>query len=138
MCEIMAHAAELLRPLAELMQERLLLSDLLGADDTPVRLLDATHPEGVRLARFWLFRGFAAAPYNIFRFHESRSRDGPREFLQNFRGVVKVDAYGVDDGVYLASLGRIIASCCIAHARRRFDAAKPSHPRAAAEALAYL
>src|SRR6185312_3444062 len=66
LCEIMAHAAELLRPLAELMQERLLLSDLLGADDTPVRLLDATHPEGVRLARFWLFRGFAAAPYNIF------------------------------------------------------------------------
>jgi transposase len=138
LCEIMAHASELLRPLAELMQERLLLSDLLGADDTPVRLLDATHPEGVRLARFWLFRGFAAAPYNIFRFHESRSRDGPREFLQNFRGVVKVDAYGVDDGVYLASNGRIIASCCMAHARRRFDAAKSSHPRIAAEALAYF
>jgi transposase len=138
LCEIMAHASELLRPLAELMQERLLLSDLLGADDTPVRLLDATHPEGVRLARFWLFRGFAAAPYNIFRFHESRSRDGPREFLQNFRGVVKVDAYGVDDGVYLSSHGRIIASCCMAHARRKFDAAKSSHPRIAAEALAYF
>lgn len=138
LCEIMAHASELLRPLAELMQERLLLSDLLGADDTPVRLLDATHPEGVRLARFWLFRGFAAAPYNIFRFHESRSRDGPREFLQNFRGVVKVDAYGVDDGVYLSSNGRIIASCCMAHARRKFDAAKSSHPRIAAEALAYF
>lgn len=138
LCEIMAHASELLRPLAELMQERLLLSDLLGADDTPVRLLDATHPEGVRLARFWLFRGFAAAPYNVFHFHESRSRDGPREFLQHFRGVVKVDAYGVDDGVYLSSNGRIIASCCMAHARRRFDAAKSSHPRIAAEALAYF
>jgi transposase len=72
----------------------------------------------------------------VFHFHESRSRDGPREFLQDFRGVAKVDAYGVDDGVYLGSDGRIIASCCLAHARRKFDVAKSSHPRLAAEALA--
>ncbi len=61
------------------------------------RLLDGTHPAGVRLARFWLFRGFEAAPYNVFYFHESRARDGPSEFLRDFRGLVKVDAYGVDD-----------------------------------------
>jgi transposase len=138
LCEIFAQAALLLAPLAELMKRRLLGTDLLGADDTPVRLLDRTHPDGVRRARFWLFRGFVAAPYNVFFFHESRSRDGPAEFLQAFRGTVKVDAYGVQDGVYLASDGRISASCCLAHARRKFDEAKSSHPRLSAEALAII
>ena len=138
LCEIMAGAAELLEPLAAAMKRRLLATDLVGADDTPVRLLDDSHPEGVRLARFWLFRGFEAAPYNVFHFHESRSRDGPSGFLQGFRGTVKVDAYGVDQGVYLGSDGRIVASCCLAHARRKFEEAMSSHPRLAAEALAYI
>ncbi len=136
LCEIMAGAANLLEPLAEAMSKRLASSDLLGADDTPVRLLDATHPAGVRTARFWLYRGYGDAPYNVFDFHESRSRDGPREFLKDFRGWAKVDAYGVAGGVYLGSGDRIRASCCLAHARRKFDEARSSHPTLAAEALA--
>jgi transposase len=137
LCEIMAGAAFLLEPLAALMKQRLLAGDILGADDTPVRLLDPTHPEGVRLARFWLYRGPDTAPYNVFDFHESRSRDGPRKFLADYQGWVKVDAYGVDGGVYLGS-ARIRTSCCLAHARRKFDEAKPSHPVLAAEALSFF
>jgi len=137
LCEIMASAAFLLEPLAALLKRRLLASDWLGADDTPVRLLDPGHPAGVRLARFWLYRGPDTAPYNVFDFHESRSRDGPREFLGAYQGCVKVDAYGVDGGVYLGS-PRIRASCCLAHARRKFDEAKSSHPRLAAEALGFF
>jgi hypothetical protein len=135
LCAIIAAAAGLLEPLAQAMHKRLLASDLLGADDTLVRLLDDSHPAGVRTARFWLYRGYAA-PYNVFAFHESRSRDGPREFLKDFRGWVKVDAYGVDGGVCLASGDRIAASCCLAHARRKFDEAKSSQPVLSAEALA--
>ena len=138
LCDIMAGAAELLTPLAALLRERVLSGWLLGADDTPVRLLDPALPEGVRLARFWLYRGCDEAPYNVFDFHESRSRDGPREFLKEFRGWVKVDAYGVDGGVYLGSGGRILASCCLAHARRKFDEAKSSHPTLAAQALGFF
>lgn len=138
LCEIMAGAADLAAPLVEWMIQRLLATDLLGADDTPVRLLDPTHPEGVRLARFWLFRGFDAAPYNVFYFHESRARDGPQTFLRDFRGTAKVDAYGVKEGVYLGSGGRIVASCCWAHARRKFEEAKSSHPRLSAEAMAFF
>jgi len=137
LCEIMASAAYLLEPLAALLKERLLASNFLGADDTPVRLLDPAHPEGVRLARFWLYRGDSASPYNVFDFHESRSRDGPRNFLAEYQGWVKVDAYGVEGGVYLGS-ERIRASCCMAHARRKFDEAKQSHPRLAAEALGFF
>ena len=138
LCDIMAGAAELLAPLAAFLRERVLAGWLLGADDTPVRLLDPALPEGVRLARFWLYRGCDDAPYNVFDFHESRSRDGPRNFLETFQGWVKVDAYGVDGGVYLASGGRIRASCCLAHARRKFDEALSSHPTLAAQALGFF
>jgi hypothetical protein len=134
----MASAAFLLEPLASLLKRRLLASDWLGADDTPVRLLDPAHPAGVRLARFWLYRGPETAPYNVFDFHESRGRDGPQESLQDFRGWVKVDAYGVDGGVYLGSGERILASGCLAHARRKFYDATSSHPVLAAEALAHF
>jgi transposase len=138
LCQIMAGAAELGWPLADFMTGRLLVPDLLGADDTPVRLLDGSHPQGVRLARFWLFRGFAPAPYNVFYFHESRARDGPSAFLRDFRGTVKVDAYGVNEGVYLGTGGRVLASCCLTHARRKFEEALGSHPVRAAEALAFF
>lgn len=138
LCDILAGASELLSPLVSLLKQRVLSGWFLGADDTPVRLLDTTHPDGVRTARFWLYRGCDEAPYNVFDFHESRSRDGPREFLKTFQGWVKVDAYGVDGGVYLGSGGRIRASCCFAHARRKFDEAKSSHSALACEALGFL
>jgi hypothetical protein len=137
MCEIMGGSAFLCEPLAALEKRRLLADDHLGADDTPVRLIDPSHPEGVRLARFWLYRGSESAPYNVFDFHESRSRDGPRKLLGDYQGWLKVDAYGVDDGVYLGSSG-MRASCCMAHARRKFEEAKSSYPHLAAEALAYF
>ena len=137
LCDIVSGSAGTLTPLAELIGERVLAGDLLGADDTPVRALDPAHPEGVRTARFWLYYGYEA-PYDVFQFHESRSRDGPQEFLQSFSGWAKVDAYGVQDGVYLKSGGRIRASCCFAHARRKFFEARSSHPRKSAEAVAMI
>lgn len=137
LCDIVAGASRLLAPLAELLRERVIESGLLGADDTPVRVLDGAHPAGVRTARFWHYRGFHQAPYNVFDFHESRSRDGPAEFLKGFTGWVKVDAYGVNDGVYLGS-DSILASCCWSHARRKFFEAKSSHPSASAHALGLI
>ena len=60
------------------------------------------------------------------------------QFLRDFRGTVKVDAYGVNEGVYLGTGGRILASCCLTHARRKFEEAQGSHPVLAAEALAFF
>ena len=126
LCEIMGGSAFLLEPLAALKKRRLLAVDHVGADDTPVRLLDPSHPQGVRLARFWLYRGPDAAPYNVFDFHESRSRDGPRKFLGDYQGWVKVDAYGVDDGVYLGN-SRMRAPAA-AWPMRGASSRKPSRP----------
>jgi transposase len=138
LCGIVKGVAELLAPLAALMRKRLLATDLVGADDTPVRLLTPGEPPGSRQARFWLFHGFEEAPYNVFWFHESRSRDGPATFLAEFSGYVKADGYGTEEGVYLGSGGRMIASGCWMHVRRYFEQAKESSPRLAHMALGWI
>jgi len=130
-------AADLVGPLCELMKNSLLQSNVIGMDDTPVRLQDHSMPGRMRTARVWLARGREEAPYNVFFFHESRQRDGPVKFLGDYQGWVTVDAYGVNDGVYLGSGGRITASCCHAHARRKFESAKSNDPKRAARALVF-
>ena len=133
-------AADLLRPLIVYMTFLLLKSPVIGMDDTPVKLQDDSIPGAMRTARFWLARGRDEAPYNVFFFHESRERDGPAKFLGDYSGVVTVDAYGVNDGVYLPNKNGgkepVLAACCHAHARRKFEAAKSNDPQRAARALA--
>jgi transposase len=126
----------LVRPLTDHMKSLLIRSDVLGMDDTPVRLQDLSLPGKMRTARVWLARGREQAPYNVFFFHESRARDGPAKFLAEYNGWVTVDAYGVNDGIYLGSDGRIGASCCHTHARRKFEAATSNDPQRASRALA--
>lgn len=128
-------AADLLKPLADLMKSRLIASSVIGMDDTPVRLQDLSMPGRMKTARMWLARGLDESPYNVFFFHQSRERNGPAKFLEDFKGYVTVDAYGVNDGVYLGSGDRILASCCHAHVRRKFEAAKGNDPVRAARAL---
>lgn len=130
-------AADLLRPLVDYLKSLVLSTSVVGMDDTPVRLQDMGLKGKMRTARFWLCRGRDEAPYNVFFFHESRERDGPSKFLADYKGWVTVDAYGVNDGVYLGSGERILASCCHAHARRKFEAAKSNDAKRASRALAF-
>ncbi len=145
--DLLAAAADLLTPLADLLKERLLSSPVIGMDDTPVRLQDPRLPGKMRTARMWLARSNLCgpvdpAPYSVFFFHPSReqgklSREGPSKFLEAYQGWVTVDAYGVQDGVYLGREGEVFASCCHAHVRRKFEAAKNNDPKRASVALAF-
>jgi transposase len=107
-------------------------------DDTPVRLQDMGFKGSMETARFWLCRERDEAPYKVFFFHDSRERDGPSKFLAEYSGWVTVNAYGVNDGVYLGSGQRILASCCHAHPRRKFEAAKSNDAKRASRALMFF
>lgn len=134
---MLAKSAILIAPLLQFMIDQVLSGRVLGVDDTTVRMQDPSLTGKMRTARFWLYRGGDDHPYNVFEFHESRGRDGPAAFLDSFKGHVSVDAYGVHNGVYLGSGGRIMASCCNAHGRRKFVEAKANDPSAAARAIAF-
>jgi len=128
LCGWMAQCAQLLRPLVELMRQRVVQSDVINADETPVRVLDRTR-NTTRKGQFWSYISPGDHGYTIYVYRDWRSRDGPAEFLKDFRGYLQTDAYTAYQSVVLESAGRIIPVGCWAHARRNFFDARLSQPR---------
>jgi transposase len=128
LCGWMAQCAVLLHPLVELMRQRVVQSDLINADETPVRVLDPTR-DSTRTGQFWTYISTGDHGYTVFDYRDSRSRDGPAEFLKDFRGYLQTDAYASYESVVLESAGRIIPVGCWAHARRNFFDARLNQPR---------
>jgi transposase len=128
LCGWLAQCAELLRPLVDLMAKRIVESGLINADETPVRVLDPAR-NSTRKGQFWTYISSGDHGYTIYDYRDSRGRDGPAEFLKDFRGYLQTDAYGAYESVVLESAGRIIPVGCWAHARRNFFDARLSQPR---------
>src|SRR5215468_2498373 len=136
----LAACADLLRPLYDLMVSMVLQSRALHTDDTTVKMQElVTHL--LRTARFWAYLGDAAHPYNVFDFTVNHKRDGPEQFLANYRGYLHADAFSGYDGLYLpdprTATARITEVACNAHARRKFYEARGSDALRAHQALAY-
>jgi transposase len=123
MCLWMADVARLVRPVYDRMVQRVLQSHVLATDDTVMPLLE---PGKARQARMWIYQGDDAHPYNAFDFTVSRSRDGPKQFLKNYRGTLLADAYGGYDGIVLDQ--DLPRAGCWSHARRKFVDTAPIAP----------
>jgi transposase len=135
LCGWIAAAADLAQPLVKRMRELLLASHVIHTDDTSVKLLDPLIGHA-RTARFWAYIGDHAHPYSVYDFTDSRQRDGPAKFLQDFTGYLQADAYGGYDGIY--SGGKVREVACWAHARRYWWEARTTDPRRAHHALGVI
>jgi len=133
LCDWMAAAADLARPLWLLMQKLVLQSSVIHTDDTIVKMLS---PGETKNCRFWVYIGDAAHPYSVYDFTEDRSRDGPAKFLAGYSGYLQADAYGGYDGIY--SGGEVVEVACMAHCRRYWWEARTTDPRRAHEALSFI
>jgi hypothetical protein len=71
----------------------------------------STHRYGL----LWDYIGDADHPGVVFDYTPTHARDGPADFLKDFRGYLQVDTYGG----YAGSNGAIIEVACWAHAVRR-------------------
>jgi transposase len=120
-----------------LQKARVLTSPIVWTDDTPVTVLGGEVP-GSSTGRFWVYIGDDEHPDSAYDFTTSRERDGPAEFLKDFRGFLQADASGGYDGVYLDSQGKIIEVACWAHARRKFFEARSNAPREANQVLEWI
>lgn len=133
----MAQAAQCLLPLTTLMTRRVLASDVLGTDDTPVKVLDPDL-DHTRTGRFWTYVGDDRHRYTVYDYTPSRKRDGPQAFLKDYSGVLQADAFGGYDGIFLKSNGRIVEAACCAHARRKFYDVRETAPMIAHQGLAFF
>ncbi|HEX5051115.1 MAG TPA: IS66 family transposase [Planctomycetota bacterium] len=127
-------AAELLTPVVAAMRTSVLESAVVQSDDTPVLVLDKTHPEGRRRGFLWAYAGDRDEV--VFDFTAGRSREGPKRFLGDFRGILQADAYSGYDHLYVD--GRIREAGCMAHGRRGFVKAEVEDKVNAGHALAAI
>jgi transposase len=135
--QIIANAAELLRPLYLLETQRILASVVVNTDDTPVTLLTPGQGAGSRQARFWIYRSNqVGACYDAFAFTDDRTRAGPDEFLKDFQGTICGDCYSGYVNIEDVTDGRIVFSACNAHARRYVHNAREQQPQLSSQVLA--
>jgi len=112
-------AGGLLQAVVRAQRLELLAGGYLQADETTVPCQTGERTGRNHRAFIWEFSEPGGRV--VFEFEWGRGRDGPREFLQGFRGKLQSDGYGAYD-----KLGEgIVYVGCMAHARRGFvDMAK--------------
>ena len=134
LCDWVKDASALLQPVVEAMKVSVLESFVIQSDDTQVRVLDPQHPNGSRRSFLWAYVGDRGEV--VFDFTQGRGREGPRNFLGEFRGYLQADAYSGYDSVF--ATGRVVEVGCMAHARRGFFEALESDAENAGRAIAVI
>ena len=107
---------ELLIPVVDWMQRDLLSGDYIQADETYVGVQTEEKKGKNHTGYFWQY----SAPNKgvVFDFRMTRSGEVPREFFQNYAGILHTDGYaGYEKDVGAKGM---IHACCMAHARRKF------------------
>ncbi len=116
--------------LVALMKERMLAGGVVSADETPVRCLDRNAPGGSKQGYFWVYRGLTGDV--IFDWRISREHRHLAEWLgEDFEGTLLSDAYQAYI-TYCALQRRrgkkVRRAACLAHIRRKFEAALEERP----------
>jgi transposase len=115
---------ELLIPMVAAMRRELISGTYIQADETPV---DVQMHEGRgqnHQAYLWQYGRPGGAV--VFDFRLGRGRDGPRQFLGQFEGILQTDGYAAYDQI---GGPRMVHAGCWAHSRRLFFEAVQLNPR---------
>jgi transposase len=110
-------------PLWELLKLLVLIQKYLQADETPIKVLDRDHKNGIHRGYMWVYNA-PADNLVLFDYRKGRDQSGPKEMLKDYTGILQTDGYGVYETLY-GNHPHIMLVYCMAHARRKFvDALK--------------
>jgi transposase len=106
-----------LKPLYHIMKERILTSDRLHIDESPVDIFDSPK---VSQRYMWVLVGGEGVdpPYRYYRFQENRKHNNVNKLLGSYRGIIHSDKYGAYE-TYIRKNQNIWCPC-FAHIRRKF------------------
>jgi hypothetical protein len=130
----MLAASHAVKPLTDLMVERVRQSKVIHTDETRVPVQDGTTKGKCKSGRIWTYIGDEVNPFVVYDYTPDRTRAGPSNWLRDFHGYLQADAYGGYDGIYATGVTEV---ACWAHARRKFFDAKDTDGRRAAEMLEF-
>lgn len=124
MCDWVKAVSELLEPLYDVLSKEILSSSYIGADETPVKVLDPNLKGTTHTGYFWVYLSHSLQLV-MFDYNRSRAKSVPGETLTGFKGYLQTDAYVAynqfNEGKDIIRIG------CMAHARRKFEKAQQSN-----------
>lgn len=115
---------ELLQPIVGVMQRDLLAGTYLQADETPVGV--QMHDKRGKNHQSYLWQYGSPGKGVVFDFRMGREREGPKQFLGQFNGILQTDGYAGYDRV---GGPKMVHACCLAHARRKYIDAVKLNPK---------
>jgi transposase len=122
---------ELLIPMATVIGRELVGGSYIQADETPVDV--QMHDRRGKNHQAYLWQYGKPGGSVVFDFRLGRGREGPKQFLGGFEGILQTDGYIAYEHV---GGPKIVHACCWAHARRHFiDALKLNPADAIATAI---
>jgi transposase len=126
---------ELLTPVVSRIKEELLAGSYIQADETPVAVQKHDGSGTNHQAYLWQYGTPGGSV--VFDFRMGRAREGPKAFLDRYRGLLQTDGYAAYHGV--GGSGMVHAACW-SHARRKFTDALKLNPKdaTAARLLAHI
>ena len=137
-----AFAAQVIRPIAQMITDRVFVSFLVNADDTGLRVLDRDHPKGVKRGHIWAFVGDSR--YVSFQYAADWKPQHPAKLLLGFSGFVQGDGYAgystsigtpEEEAVLIAPERRL---GCAMHVRRKWEVAFETGDARGAIGLAFF
>jgi transposase len=113
----------LLIPVAEAMRQELLAGSYIQADETTVDV--QMHDRRGQNHQAYLWQYGRPGGGVVFDFRLGRGRDGPKQFLGKFDGILQTDGYSAYEHVGGSNLVHV---CCWGHSRRHFVEAVRLNP----------
>lgn len=115
-----SYSLNALKPLYESLLCKVKGAGYLQADETPIKVLDKDKKGDTHRGYYWVYHAVKEGLI-VFDYREGRSREGPEEILQHFKGYLQTDGYGAYDA--FGERKDIMLIHCMAHARRMFEKA---------------
>ena len=119
MSDWMIRLGEALNPLIGIMHEKILESEVVHGDETPVRILTK---DGVRTssqAYMWQISRWGSTPLILFEYNASRKKEVALKLLGSYSGYIQIDGYAGYDTLFGENSLRIRVGC-MAHVLRKF------------------
>ena len=87
---------EVLTPLYELLKRKILKSIYLQADETGMNVLDSEKNGSSHQGYLWAYRD-VLSNLVLFEYQKGRNKEGPANFLREFKGFLQTDGYAAYD-----------------------------------------
>lgn len=130
-----AQGMDRLKILWEHLLEDTKVQGYLQADETPIKVLDSRKKGACHQGYYWVYHSPITRTV-LFDYQPTRGAPAPQRILEDFKGYLQTDGYGVYQKI--GAREEVVHLACWAHARREFERALDNDRERAETALNYI